>query len=306
MGEAAEMSVPRVIVVGAAKAGTTSLYRYLLGHPQVFLPRETKEINYFSGAGDVVRTQQAYLRLFDGADTSQVCMDISTSYLYDAGSAARIAELLGQDVKIIVMLRNPVNAAYSLWNQLRHFGDETGSFEDALALEGRRRQDPALRAELRGWHANYYYTDRYTYTPQLERYLAKFPKDNIAVHIFEEFFGDLQKSWNELCFFSGIDPAHQPANLGTVHNPSGQGIKSKLLHRTLYENLWWKKAFVWAIPEHLKTRLRLTLDDINKTRGSAAGNNLSDTTRLSLQAHFSDDVRALETVLGRSLADIWF
>jgi hypothetical protein len=300
------MGGPRVIIVGAAKAGTTSLYRYLLGHPQVFLPREMKEINYFSGASDAVRTQQAYLRLFDGAQASQVCMDISTSYLYDADSAAKIAELIGKDVKIIAMLRNPVNAAYSLWNQLRHFGDETGSFEDGLAREKRRRQDPARRPELRGWPANYYYTDRYTYAPQLERYLARFSKNNIAVYIFEEFFGNLQASWQQLCVFSGIDPAHQPANLGSIHNPSGQGIRSTLLHRALYENLWWKKAFVWAIPEHLKTRLRLSLDDLNKSRGSAAGSGLSEATRIGLQAHFSNDVRTLEKLLGRSLADVWF
>lgn len=300
------MTGPNILVVGAAKAGTTSLYRYLLGHPQVFMPRRMKEINYFSGANDAVRTEEEYLSLFEGADRNQVCVEISTSYLYEPNSAARISRLLGQEAKIVIIVRNPVDAAYSLWKQLRHFGDEPLSFEEALAAEEQRINDPEVYGRLRGWPGNYYYTDRYRYTPQVERFLNHFPKENIALYVFEEFFGDIQGYWKQLCNFCGIESAYEPANLGSVHNQSGPGIKSEVLHRALYENLWWKKLFVWAIPKDWKPHLRLSLDDLNKTRESPGSEPLAEKTRDKLKKTFADDVRALEKILGKSLADIWF
>lgn len=299
------MIKPNCVIIGAAKAGTTSLYRYLLSHPEVYLPREMKEIGYFSGANETVITEEDYLKLYEGSDNYPVRMDISTSYLYESQTPAKINDLLGGDTKIIVLLRNPINAAYSLWKQIRHFGTEPLSFEEALAVENQRINDTVVRKYLSGWAANYFYTDRYIYTPQLRRYLEYFPKEKIAIYIFEEFFDNLEKSWQDFCSFLDIDPSHKPVGFGVVHNPSGHGIRSSLLQKALNKNIWWKKAFVWAIPKGWKTPLRLTLDDLNKVKNTS-DKKIDQTIKMHLQQLFSEDVRELEKLLHRPLNDVWF
>lgn len=301
------MTKPNVFIVGAAKAGTTSLYFYLIDHPDVYFPREMKEINFLSDANISVRTESEYLQLFAGSEKFPVRIDISTSYLYEAQTAARVRAFAGEDAKIVAVLRNPIDAAHSLWKQMRHYESEPLSFEDAIAAEQARMIDDNVRAQLKGWPANFFYTTRFTYTPQIERYLELFPRENVAIYIFEEFFGDLRASWKELCSFLAIDPTYEPAGLGKVYNPSGHGVRFHYLYRALYEDLRWKRLFTWAIPVGWKTRLRILLDDMNKTKdATAAGDGLHPATRRRLQEHFSSDVRALEKLLGRPLKDVWF
>jgi hypothetical protein len=293
------MNKPNCVIIGAAKAGTTSLYVYLSEHPDVFLPRQLKEINYFSGANDRIKTETEYLSLYNGSEKFPVRMDISTSYLYDAETPKKIRELLGPDVKIIAFLRNPVDASYSLWKQMRHFGTEPLNFGEAIAAEQERIRD---RSSLQGWPPNYFYTDRFKYVPQLQRYLDRFPRDQISVFIFEEFFGALEESWDKLCQCVRASPL-RPKNLGSIHNPSSDGIKSTLIRDIVVKDLWWKKPITRLMPAPLKNRLRLKLDDWNK---SGAETPLENDIRRRLQNEFDDDVRALEKMLGRKLGQIWF
>lgn len=293
------MNKPNCVIIGAAKAGTTSLYVYLSEHPDVFLPQQLKEINYFSGANDRIKTENDYLSLYNGSKKFPVRMDISTTYLYDPDTPKKIRDLLGPDVKIIAFLRNPVDASYSLWKQMKHFGTEPLGFEDAVAAEQKRIRD---RASLQGWPPNYFYTERFKYVPQLQRYLDHFSRDQISVFIFEEFFEALEEKWNGFCQLIGV-PLFRPAGLGAVHNPAADGIKSALVRDIIVKDLWWKKPIVKLMPASLKNRLRLKLDDWNK---SGAETPLENEIRRQLQGEFNDDVRDLEKMLGRKLDQIWF
>lgn len=112
------MKLPNVVGGGAAKCGTTSLYNYLLGHPEVFLPRERKEIAFFSpSVASGLETFDDYKALYAAAmpQRHKAVLDISTSYLYDAQAPELIRRHLGPEVKIIVFLRNPAHMAFSLW-----------------------------------------------------------------------------------------------------------------------------------------------------------------------------------------------
>jgi hypothetical protein len=301
------MTKPNAFVVGAAKSGTTSLYHYLLDHPEVYLPREIKEINYISGANEYISSEAEYLRLYEGSEEYKVRMEISNSYLYHPETAERIKDIAGPDAKIIMILRNPVDAAHSLWKQTRHSGREPLAFEEALAAEADRMIDGCKRAALNDWSPNYFYTDRFTYALQVERYMTRFSKGSIAIYIFEEFFGNLEASWRELCEFLEIDPSYKPPGFGKVHNPSGLGVKSQLLNKALNQNARWKRAVTWAVPRKWKTRLRHFLDDLNKTKkNSPNSNGMSWETRRNLQKQFSNDVRNLELIVGRPLKDLWF
>ena len=294
---------PNVVLIGAAKAGTTSLYNYLLPHPQVFLPRERKEINYLAGVNQTVHSEEEYLSLYKSAASYPVRMDISTSYIYEKSAAQKIKAFLGPDVKVVAFLRNPVEASHSLWKQMRHYGGETLSFEAALDAETARRNDPMIRASLSGWDANYFYTDRYIYAPQLQRYYDVFPAAQIKIFIYEEFFNDLERGWKELCAFLDISSGFRPSNFGSVYNPAAAGRKSELIHNLIHKQMAVKKLVTWAIPEKTKTWLRIWLDDVNKKHDTAE--TLSGNMRKQLKDVFKNDVRQLERLLNKSLEKSW-
>jgi hypothetical protein len=233
-------------------------------------------------------------------------MDVSTSYLYDAETPSKIAALLDNDVKIVAVLRNPIDAAFSMWGQMRYFGHEPLSFEDALAAEKGRMQNENFGAEIGHWPQNFYYTGKFKYVPQVRRYLEQFPRENVSILIFEEFFGNLEPSWRALCSFLEIDPSYTPPGFGKKHNQFAGGVKSKFLHDALYKKLWWKKALVWAIPAAWKPRIRITLGDLNKTGAPSEEEQMLPATRRALRDVFHDDVRELEGILDRSLKDVWF
>jgi len=297
----AAMNKPNCVIIGAAKAGTTSLYVYLSEHPEIFLPQQLKEINYFSGANDRIKTESEYLSLYNGSEKFPVRMDISTTYLYDAETPKKIRELLGPDVKIIAFLRNPVDASNSLWKQMKHFGVESLAFDDAIAAESGRIHDPEIRARLTGWAPNFFYTERFKYSPQLERYLDCFPRDQVRIYIFEEFFSTLERSWSDLCAFMGVSIV-RPPSLGVVYNPGSTGIKSGLVRDILVQDLWWKKPFVKMLPASIKTKLRLKLDDWNKV---AEETNMPAGTRKNLENIFSEDIHSLSALIGRDMKYIW-
>ncbi len=137
--------LPNFIVVGAPKCGTTSLYHYLRQHPQIFLP-ERKELHYFSfrfmeqllsGPGDrnilatSCRTFAEYAAYFSPAREQRALGDISPSYFYFVEVCQEMRVRLGVP-KIIIMLRDPVEKAFSQYMHLIRDGRETLDFKAAL------------------------------------------------------------------------------------------------------------------------------------------------------------------------------
>ena len=133
------VKMPNFLIVGAAKSGTTSLYAYLKQHPDIFMP-EWKELSFFSGDEYTplhkVKKPRYYRTVFAGAKNESAIGEASTSYLYDQTAAAAIKAKLG-NIKIIIVLRDPVSMSYSLYShQVRKEGETADSFEEALAKKG--------------------------------------------------------------------------------------------------------------------------------------------------------------------------
>ena len=124
------MTLPNFLIIGAAKSGTTALYRYLYDHPEIYMS-ERKELHYFSYPETSkltkgphtykrlsVSTLAEYMTFFDGARDEIAIGEASPSYLYLPGTAERIYQLL-PNVKIIAILRNPVERAFSAYMHAR-------------------------------------------------------------------------------------------------------------------------------------------------------------------------------------------
>lgn len=287
---------PTFLIVGAAKCGTTSLAEFLRQHPEVFVP-ELKELSFFS-APDARRTKsfEDYLRHFEGAARFRARGEASVNYLYDPEAPRRIAETLGRDVQIVVILRNPVSMAYSLWGHNRRLVREPLEFRDALAREDARAEGAD---ELIGWRPDFLYRRRATYTPQVASYLEVFGRARVRVLLFEEVVADPATVLTELCLWLGVSAPARPEFPRL--NVAGTA-RSKRLRRWLDGRSWGKRLLKGALPGALRLRARRWIDRVNRVEQPLA--KLEATERALLEGSFRSDVRALAELLGRDLS-IW-
>jgi hypothetical protein len=294
---------PGALVVGAAKCGTTTVHDWLARRADVWVPPGRKEIGWFApGASSDVRSLEGYLALFDAPEArGRLRVDVSTSYLYPESTPGAIRGALGPDVRIVVLLRDPVRMAFSLWQHMVRDGGEPLGFAAALAAEGGRLHDPRFRAEAQGWHMNYYYAARASYAPQVERYLATFGRERVRVFVFEEFFAPGWPELGALCDFLGIarpDAGGAPrrANVGgTIRSPR---LRAWLGRRTPLKSLVGR-----ALGPELKRRNRQRLNDLNTRPYTPSASDVAACA--ALRARLAPDVRALERLLGRDLRRHW-
>jgi hypothetical protein len=215
--EASQPPAPNFFIVGAARSGTTSLWQYLRQHPDIFMPGDIawKEPSYYCDTYGV-ESYAAYLSsVFKDATTEKRIGEASTPYLTSPESARKIHDGV-PDPRIIMLLRNPVDRAYSLWKWMHAYGYETiGSFEEALEAEFSSRKDkPEFMSKFRKGYSAYYWDFLYfhsgLYFDQVKRYRDLFSRKQLAIIIFEEFVEKPLKFVHRLYEFLGVDPGFEP------------------------------------------------------------------------------------------------
>ena len=200
--------LPSVLIIGTQKGGTTSLFNYLAEHPDV-LPPIGKEVHYFDlhyAAGENwYRGRFPYsYRLRRGALT----LDASPYYMWHPLAPARAARLL-PDVKLIAVLRNPIDRALSHYQHEVAAGREPLSFEDALDREGERLKGEEERLQREpgyySWnHHRYAYTGRGLYLTQLLRWMQHYPRSQLLVLQSEKLFQDPPAATDAVYSFIGL------------------------------------------------------------------------------------------------------
>lgn len=198
---------PNLFVVGAAKAGTTSLWRYLGAHPAIFMTG-VKEPHFFSRVGDgvfpIVHDEASYLSLFANARTP-LRGEASPSYLWSEAAARRIREASPQ-AKIVIALRDPVERLHSWYWQKMHLGLERDTFAQTVA---RLEDDPEAPDSM---------YRRSLYTANVRRYLTLFG-DDVHVTVFEELVRDVGGQMAAVFAFLGVDHAVARRIEPDAHNP---------------------------------------------------------------------------------------
>lgn len=296
-----ERKLPNFLIVGAAKSGTTSLYEYLKEHPEVFMP-EWKEPAFFAPpeAGGL-RSPEDYAALFGNVTDEKAIGEASVAYLCSSESPRKIKDFLGNGVKIIMALRNPVDMAYSLWGHQLREGFEDLSFEDALAKEKERLANPQFARKKGSWVMDYAYSYRASYAGQIAAFDKIFSKDHIKILIYEEFYQDILPRYADLCRFLNIDDSFSPE--GGKYNVAG-AARSQRLQNFLHRPSGLKNAVKKIIPDPMRQRIRKTLEKVNRIDRPLPP--LPSETRKELEKIFYNDVRQLEARIGRSLKEIWF
>ncbi len=224
---------PNFLVIGAGKGGTTSLHRWLAEHPRVHVS-PIKETNYFTWEtrGDAppgeplgrmefpVRSWEEYLALFAGGAGAVARGEVSPSYLSRPAVPARIAERL-PDVRLIAVLRHPVERAYSSYLMHARDGRERRSFAEAVRQEIDGTADPNLAAgQLRYLRIGHYHR-------HLSRYWERFPEEQIHIELFDDLKADPGALIGRVYRFLGVDAGFRP-DLSARLNPSGIPRRSLL------------------------------------------------------------------------------
>lgn len=238
------MALPTFVVIGAAKSGTTALYNYLGQHPEVYMtPREepsffafADQAPRFRGPGDTeasvnyttITSRAEYEELFAGAKPAQARGDISPVYLYWPGTAERLASLV-PDVRIVAVLRHPLDRAYSAFmHACRESKEPVSDFRAALLAE------PARIADNYGflWR----YNDLGRYAGQLRSYLEVFPREQVLITLYDDLAADPHGLCARVQDFIGVDPFFVP-DTSIKHNMSGIP-RSRMLYRLLRSGSW--------------------------------------------------------------------
>jgi hypothetical protein len=197
------------IVAGAQKSGTTALHYFLKKHPQVALP-DLQELHFFddeeifSGPVDYESLHRHFrpiarstlLRLVTARES--IAGEVTPSYLYWKPAMERIRNYNPQ-VKLVVLLRNPIDRAFAHWNMQRFKDREPLDFLDALKEEPRRIAQP-LTIESR----RFAYVDRGFYSSQLDRVFKFFPREQVKIVKFEDFRDRKQETLDGIFEFLGV------------------------------------------------------------------------------------------------------
>lgn len=293
-------TLPNFLIIGAGRSGTTSLYEYLRQHPDVFMS-DVKEPSYFAFMHgnlpvrgqhanwvrrNAVTTRQGYEQLFASAGSAKAIGEASPIYLNDPEVPERIRAVL-PDVRLIAMLRNPVERAYAGWLGLRRDGNEPAStFEEALSLEETRLRE--------GWSPSTGLVRNGMYHQMLSRYYDRFPRERIRVFLFEDLVRDVRAVVGDVFRFLGVDDSCIPdtsrkfATTGLVRNPFLRLIWThsygpRQLVRPLLPGRWRDAAFAWATSDLVKPAL-------------------APATRTALIDRFRGDIVALQDLIGRDLS----
>lgn len=203
----ADGRLPDFLIVGAMRAGTTSLTRYLDTHPDVFMSRP-KEIHYFDRHH--ARGEAWYRRHFADAAPGQRTGEATPMYSHSEAAMDRMAALC-PDATLLMLLRDPVRRAHSHWCHNVQRGRDDRSFARAVE-EG---PDPRDAAEGHRWA----YVDRSRYARQIDLLLERFPRSQLHLERFEDLIADPAATFRRVCEAIGVDPGHVPPNLGERTNP---------------------------------------------------------------------------------------
>ncbi|MCB8924450.1 MAG: sulfotransferase [Ardenticatenaceae bacterium] len=297
------MTLPNFLIIGAAKSGTSALYHYIRRHPEIYMsPR--KETHFFAfedsdpgtnGPGDTIpgaiTQMDEYLKLFQNVKDEKAIGEASPTYIYLPRASERIKFHI-PDVRMVGILRNPVDRAYSAYMHLIRDGREPISdFGQALRLEEER-----VRLN---WGPIWHYTRGGLYFEQVKRYYDLFEKDQLRIYLHEELDQTPELVLKDVFNYLGVSDSWMP-DVSVRPNVSGVP-KSARLHSFMH-SLFLKPNLVKSVsrkvvPEYVRWRLTTQLRTMNMTKRP-----MSPKVRNELVEFFREDVEKLAVLIGRDLS----
>jgi len=291
------MRLPNFICVGAQKAGTTTLYHLLNQHPDICLPQK-KETHFFLNGTDKYSQGLKWYssRFFDTCPQNTVVGEISPGYMYMPYVPERIFSDVGPDVKLIFMLRNPIERAYSGYLMTKRIAAETLDFPEAISKEQERIHMNEHFQRI------YSYANRGLYAKQIERYLEFFPIENMFFIVLEtDFKENIQKTLSHLCTFLEVSPYEFNTNIKS--NPALEP-KKKMLMYFLYSHhlITLRKVLKYLLPfTKIRHKIKYKLSRMNLKKVESR-EPIDPKTKKIMHDFFYEDIQKLERLIQRDLS----
>lgn len=308
-------NLPGVFIVGAAKAGTTSLYHIMKAHPQIYMS-PVKEPNYFSDdtvvellrpslkkrlkaqqiekfiEGEMkntihtayIRDFEVYKKLFRNIGQKKIAGEASVSYLYSKTAAKNIFYLI-PEAKIIIILRDPIQRAFSHYLMDLQLAFTTGTFASALSQD--------MEVQTKSWGVSSHYIETGLYAEQVKRYLDVFPASQVKIVLYDDLKKKLFDIIKELYAFAGVDDSFIPEiseKYNTAIIPRSEIASYALKFNRL--RIAARKLLKGSLKRNIK-KIFLKTDELPQIT--------SDEKKL-LRTYFKNDVSRLEKMIKRDLS----
>ncbi|MGC1245004.1 MAG: sulfotransferase [Spirulinaceae cyanobacterium] len=298
------MTMPNFLIIGAPKAGTTALYRYLKEHPQIYMSplKETQffvfvdeeDLSFSSNEPFLKQYKQtkdieSYHTLFKGISQEIAIGEVSPWYIYLPKVASKIRKYI-PDVKIIAILRDPVERAYS--NFLHSVRDDIEpvniSFAQAMELEAERIRN--------NWSPRFHYKQKGFYYTQMKRYFDLFKPEQIKVYIYEEFQEKQIDILRDIFIFLGVDNTFVP-DISKKYNDS------RIPRSRVYNKIMLRANPVDSIssilPSSLRNKIKNRLVKINLSEQKP---NLPKAVREKFIKEYREDILKLQDLIQKDLS----
>lgn len=285
------MSSLDFLVIGAQKAGTTSLAKYLSAHPEIFVP-PAKELPFFNRSEfDPVCWPEYLTAHFSAADPLSKKGTCTPHYMCDVGSAENIRSLL-PDVKLIACLRDPIDRAISHHAMNRRRGTEDRNFAQAIsmqmeegAVERARHMDVSPESVL---HTYLAWSE---YGRVLCEYQRLFGRSQILIVYFDDLSNRPEQVYGQILEFLGVDSEFRPENLGVKYHAGGTQQRFRLIKWLLRSR--WVHGLGNLLPRRFRGRILFNIEVWNTRRGYELPQ-LSDDQQRALRDFFQPDIRIME------------
>jgi hypothetical protein len=273
--------LPNFLLIGAMKSGTTSLYEYLRGHPQVLMSTK-KELDFFIDGPGLDGRLSWYEEQFAPATVASVAVgEASTSYTKHPlfrDVPANIASVI-PDVRLIYLVRHPIERMRSQYLHEVLLGEQHLPVETALLCDSR-------------------YRDFSSYAMQISAYMEFFPREQLLVIQAEHLLDRRFEVAQQVCEFLGLSPFSTSLELDKEHHQTSEKRVPIPVLRRIIQTSAYRRASPW-IPARVKRFGRRRLD-----RGvSPHLGEISDAVRDRLEDMIRDDVRALRSFMGPGFDD---
>jgi hypothetical protein len=290
---------PDFYIVGAPKAGTTSLYEFLAAHPRVFLP-EQKELRYFGSDLDVRDRRQfdreAFQALYADAPQDALLGNAYVWYLFSRRAAAEI-HAARPDARIVIMLREPVAALHALHSEFVYDGNEDlDDFGEALAAEQDRCAGRRIPREAH-FPGGLCYRSTVRYAEQVQRYLDLFGPGQVHVGLFEDFVADAAAAGGRVLSFLGLPP---DPGIAFPHRNPNKRARSALVRRLLASPpVAVRRVIRAAVPGRVRRAAYRRAVALNVAAPERAS--MPPELWRALRLELEPEVKKLERLLGREL-----
>ena len=304
-GDGESSTFPDFVIVGAMKAGTTFLHSILSEHPEIYMPSQ-KEPHYFllankndfvvpqgkTGFTGIIEDETTYRNLFRSKKAKQISGEASVHYLVDENAAKNIYDY-NPNCKVVMLLRNPVDRAYSAYTACRSWG-----------VEPRHTFEEAIREEMSGERDGWWYAFRYLYSGlyslHAKRFIDVFEPRSIFVINFDDLRDNPKKVVDDVCDFLGVSKLSEESltSEGRVYateNPTNFFIRRI---KVVVTGAGRTKEFVkWLLPNNLRARIKYVLIDWVARADAAKPEKMSPETRKELDKYFVEDQVQLTRIL---------